>query len=455
MNPEKIERNFKNYFPSPFSLAILLSLLTFLLALLFMEDEPGQNKIIALSNYWYEGLWDKGAGGLYFAFQMMLILVLGHTLALSKPFNTLIQKLLLFCTNRVNAVVVLSSSTILLGYLNWGLALIFGALFARKIGEYFQHKEKSINYALLGACGYLGLLVWHGGFSGSAPTKVMEADYLKAIGFESLSIPIETTLFSPLNIFVCILLLLLIPLVMGFISKRNAGQIPQLSTREKEETNSSTILRLGLAEKFEFKSWISKSLGVLILLVALQQAITYEGKSSMGFIQPNYINFCMLGLALIFHQNLNSFLKAIDDAIGGASGILIQFPLYFGILGILKGSGLIFMFTEFIITFASADSLPFFTFISAGIVNFFVPSGGGQWAIQGPIIIESAQQLNADLPKTVMAMAYGDELTNMLQPFWALPLLAVTKLKAYQILPFTFILFCIATLIFMSGLLLF
>ncbi|MDX1446563.1 TIGR00366 family protein [Lishizhenia sp.] len=454
MNPEKIERNFKNYFPSPFSLALLLTLLTFVLAYIFMDNSAEENKLLALSNYWYQGLWDKSAGGLYFAFQMMLILVLGHALALSQPFNKLIQKLLLLCTNRVNAVVVLSSSTILLGYFNWGLALIFGALFARKIGEYFQQKKQAINYALLGACGYLGLLVWHGGFSGSAPTKVMEGDYLSALGFNGLSIPVESTLFSSLNLFVCLLLLIFIPMIMGFISKRNSGSIPQLN-KSRTTTEPKSIQKLGIAEKFEHRVWISKALGILFLIVALQQALSYSGKSSLGFIQPNYINFCMLGLALLFHQNLNSFLKAIDEAIRGASGILIQFPLYFGILGILKGSGLIFMFTEFIITFASAETLPFFTFISAGIVNFFVPSGGGQWAIQGPIIIESAQQLNADLPKTVMAMAYGDELTNMLQPFWALPLLAVTKLKAYQILPFTFILFCIATVVFLAGLLLF
>lgn len=454
MNPEKIERNFKNYFPSPFSLALILTFLTFVLAYFFMDTNTGEHKLVTLTGYWYDGLWDKGAGGLYFAFQMMLILVLGHTLALSAPFNLLINKLLFLCTNRVNAVITLSFFTILLGYLNWGLALIFGALFARKIGEYFTRQQKEINYALLGACGYLGLMVWHGGFSGSAPTKVMEVDYLNTLGYENTFIPIESTLFGGLNLFVCLALIVIVPLIMGFVSKRNPGKIPNLhiAANPEEETKKT---HLGWAEIFEEKKWISTLIGLFFLFVALAQAINYSGTSSLGFIQPNYINFCMLALALLFHKNLRSFLYAVDDAIKGAAGILIQFPLYFGILGLLKGSGLIFQFTEFIITFADANTLPFLTFISAGVVNFFVPSGGGQWAIQGPIIIESAQQLNADLPKTVMAMAYGDELTNMLQPFWALPLLAVTKLKAYQILPFTFLLFCIALVIFSLGLFLF
>lgn len=452
MNPQKIERNFKKYFPSPFSLAIILSVLTFLSALVFADGNGKDAKFIEISTYWYEGLWDKSSGGLYFAFQMMLILVLGHALALSKPFDKLIQKLLYLCTNRVNSILTLSFTTILLGYFNWGLALIFGALFARKIGDYFSKQHKKINYPLLGACGYLGLMVWHGGFSGSAPTKVMENDYLKSIGFDELFIPIEQTLFGPLNIFVSLCLLIFIPLIMAFVSKKSKGAIPSLIKEEEKVVKNTT---LGLAESFEHSRIVSIFLGITFLCVAIVQATFYNGKSTLGFIQPNYINFCMLSLALLFHINLHSFLKAIDEAIKGAAGILIQFPLYFGILGILKGSGLIYDFTEFIITLANAETLPFFTFISAGIVNFFVPSGGGQWAIQGPIIIESAQQLQADLPKTIMAMSYGDELTNMLQPFWALPLLAVTKLKAYQILPFTFILFCIGAIIFSSGLLLF
>lgn len=452
MNPEKIEKNFKRYFPSPFSLAIILSIVTFMFALFFTEGNGQEAKFVEISSYWYDGLWDKSSGGLYFAFQMMLILVLGHALALSQPFDKLMHKLLFLCTNRVNAVVTLSFTTILMGYFNWGLALIFGALFARKIGAYFSQQAKKINYPLLGACGYLGLLVWHGGFSGSAPTKVMESDYLASLGFKNLNIPVEDTLFGSMNIFVCISLLVLIPLFMAFVSKKNEGKIPSFKREEKIEKSNTA---LGLAEKFEHSKLVSIFLGLVFLVIAITQATTYEGQSSLGFIQPNYINFCMLSLALLFHVNLHSFLRAIDEAVKGAAGILIQFPLYFGILGILKGSGLIYDFTEFIITLANAETLPFLTFVSAGIVNFFVPSGGGQWAIQGPIIIESAQQLQADLPKTIMAMSYGDELTNMLQPFWALPLLAVTKLKAYQILPFTFILFCLGAIIFTVGLLLF
>ena len=142
-------------------------------------------------------------------------------------------------------------------------------------------------------------------------------------------------------------------------------------------------------------------------------------------------------------------------AIGGASGILIQFPLYFGIMGIMKHSGIVINLSDFVVGISSQESFPIFTFFSAGLVNIFVPSGGGQWAIQGPILIEVSQQLGISLGKNIMAMAYGDQITNMLQPFWALPLLGITGLKAKEILPYTLLLMVVGVIIFIVGLLIF
>ena len=141
----------------------------------------------------------------------------------------------------------------------------------------------------------------------------------------------------------------------------------------------------------------------------------------------------------------------LQEAIGGASGILIQFPLYFGILAIMHQAGLIERISDFFVAHTSADSFPLMTFLSAGLVNFFVPSGGGQWAIQGPILISTALTFKVDLAKTVMAFAYGDQLTNMLQPFWALPLLGITGLKARDILPYTLLLMLIAGTVMAVG----
>ena len=192
--------------------------------------------------------------------------------------------------------------------------------------------------------------------------------------------------------------------------------------------------------------------GICILLAALNVFVNLPTDKS--FLVPNNINLMLLGSALLLHGSFKRFLSAIDSAIGGASGILIQFPLYFGIVGIMTSSGLVELMAESIVAHASADTYPLFTFLSAGLVIVFVPSGGGQWSIQGPIIIQATEQLGLSLSDNIMAMAYGDQLTNMLQPFWALPLLGITGLKAKDILPWSVLIMLVGFVVFGIALLL-
>ena len=139
----------------------------------------------------------------------------------------------------------------------------------------------------------------------------------------------------------------------------------------------------------------------------------------------------------------------------GTVGILIQFPLYFGIMGVVSEIGIISDLAGYFQNISNELSYPIFTFFSAGLVNFLVPSGGGQWYIQGPLIIQSTVEMGVSLEKSIMAMAYGDQLTNMMQPFWALPLLGITGLKAKDIIPFTLILMLVGLLVFSFALIIF
>ena len=157
----------------------------------------------------------------------------------------------------------------------------------------------------------------------------------------------------------------------------------------------------------------------------------------------------------MMHSSFYNFLKAVDSAISGTSGILIQFPLYFGIMGIMKDSGMVQIMSDFFVSISNENTFPIFAFISGGIVNIFVPSGGGQWAVQGIIVLQSAVDLGVSIPKSIMALVYGDQLTNMLQPFWALPLLGITQLKAKEILPYTLIIMLIGFIIFSVALIIY
>ncbi|HAY93045.1 TIGR00366 family protein, partial [Shewanella sp.] len=155
-----------------------------------------------------------------------------------------------------------------------------------------------------------------------------------------------------------------------------------------------------------------------------------------GSLNLNLVNFLFLFLAILLHQTPRSLLTSLNEAIKGGAGIVIQFPFYAGIMAVMVQSGLAQSISEGFVAIASAESLPFWSFISAGIVNIFVPSGGGQWAVQAPIMLPAAQALGADVARVAMAVAWGDAWTNLIQPFWALPVLAIAGLKARDIMGF-------------------
>ncbi|MBC2837935.1 short-chain fatty acid transporter [Robiginitalea sp. SC105] len=453
-----IESLFRRFLPSPFAIAVLLSLLTFLLGGFFGAFPDGRNPWSGTLRAWESGLWNRDL--LVFAYQMMLILVLGHVLVLSKPAEKLIGILTARAGSAAGAALLVASTTMLVSFFNWGLGLIFGAILARKVGEHALKNKIPINYPLIGACGYLGLMVWHGGISGSAPIKASEAGHLDSLlrgvlpetSLAALpgSIPTSETVFGFWNL--CIFLAVLFTVSglaywLGRSTRTRAVELPEY----RFDTAPGPDGPGHGAERMDRSPWLSTLFALLIFTAFLLQYLPDLRELNLS---PDMLNFFMLGLALLLHGNFRNFLHAVESAIGDTAGILIQFPLYFGIMGIMTEAGLIHRISDFFIAISSEWSFPLFTFFSAGLVNLFVPSGGGQWAVQGPIILEAALQLGVPLPKALMSLAYGDQLTNMLQPFWALPLLGITRLKAREILPYSLLFMCLAGVVYLLGLML-
>ena len=395
---------------------------------------------------------------LVFAYQMILILVLGNILVLSTPVNKVILLIAKNATSTEKAVVIVSFSVMLVAFFNWGLGLIFGAILARKIGDYSIENNIELNYPLVGAAGYVGLMVWHSGISGSAPIKVAEDNHLFSLMssredsylYENLptSLNFDLTVLSNANLITFSVLLVLVPLAFYFLSKNTSTDNATLKTLELNNDPLPLVKLRGLENSRSF----SFIFAIVLLIAFFYQ---YSDQLTKFKITPNSLNFFMLGLSILLHSNFKSFLNALKLSINGASGILIQFPLYFGIMGIMKESGMIIFISDFFISISNEFTLPIFTFFSAAIINVFVPSGGGQWVIQGPVVIAAATELNVPIQKVVMALAYGDQLTNMLQPFWALPLLAITKLKAKEILPYTLIIMLVGLVVFILSLIVF
>lgn len=459
---DRFVKTFRMLLPNPFTIAVLLTAFTFLLALILTKPTTAGigSYSLELLTHWEDGLW--GTNYLEFEVQMMLMLVLGHSLALTRPVSLIIDKALHYCHDTKSAAVWIALFTMSVGFINWGLGLVFGAIFVRKFGEKATAQNIKVNYGLIGAAGYSGMMVWHGGFSGSAPVKVAEEGHLHSlmegiytteqIAGLPVAIPLSETILSPMNITIGLMLICLVPLFFYWMGKQVKTE--KINIKSEAPISKSKTEQLIGAEHLD-RSRIVAYFFSIVIIFYVSYRLFEGGAADFSVINPNYINLTLLGLAILLHGRFINFLNSINQAITGVSGILIQFPLYFGIMGIMKGSGLVYDFSEFFVSVSSASTYPFFTFLSAGIVNVFVPSGGGQWMVQGPILIQAAEMLNIPLQKCIMALSYGDQLTNMLQPFWALPLLGIAKLSARQIIPYTFALMLLGGLIFIIGLAIF
>jgi short-chain fatty acids transporter len=426
----------ERFVPDPFVLALLLTLVTLVLGVAFGEALAAQSlpqRLEALGAGWFAEFYDTGL--MKFALQMVIVLVTGHALALSGPVRRAIEKLTGFASTPGAAVVIVALVACAASLIQWGLGAIVGAFMAREMGRAFAKQGTKVHYPLLGAAGYAGFLVWHGGFSGTAPLKVAEEGHflVDVVGV----IPITQTLFSPLNLAVVGTLLVLIPFLFWRLMPRDPDQMVPYPLDEEEapavDAQTSAEAPRGVVEVLEETRSLNLVIGAL-LVGALGLYFSDRGLSGWDL---DSINLLFLTLGILLHPSPSSYVAAIVDGVKGAAGIILQFPFYFGILGLLKASGLIEQVANFFVDISTADTFPIFTFLSGGIVNFFVPSGGGQWSVQGPVMMQAVESLGVAPEKAIMALAYGDAWTNMLQPFWALPLLGIMGLRAKDIIGYT------------------
>jgi short-chain fatty acids transporter len=300
---------------------------------------------------------------------------------------------------------------------------VVGALLAREVASHV----KNSHFPLLIAAAYSGLLIWHSGLSGSIPLKISSAsdDALSQL-LNGQSVPLLETIFAWQNIAIIIALAISLPIL-------NILMMPDKNSRlgltiEEEPEPAVDLTAMSPAEKLEHYPIIN------YLLVALAAVYLFGFFSSGRSVSLNEINLCLLLAGLALHINPRNYLNAMSSAIGTSSGIILQFPLYAGVMGMMVGSGLAAEMSQWFVDVSTAQSFPVITFLSAGVVNFFVPSGGGQWAVQAPIVVPAAAELGVPLSKAAMAVAWGDAWTNMIQPFWALPLLALSGLNLRQIM---------------------
>jgi len=411
----------KKYLPDAFIFAVILAIIVFVLGIVIEGAS-----IIDMTTYFGGGMWKF----LAFSMQMVLILVTGSALATSGPVHKGLKSLATVAKTPTQAIVLVTVVMVVGCWLNWGFGLIVSALVARELAK----NIRKIHYPLLVASAYSGFVVWHAGFSASIPLKVAGADSIMKQFADGAVIPTAQTIFSWQNLLLVAIFLVTIPIINMLMSPKKDDEILEVDPalfEDEEEAPVKEKADMTPAERIENSCVLSMIIGAIGVLFI----VNFFAKG--GGLGLNVVNFIFLTLGIILHKTPIKYVKAINEGIKNCGGIVLQFPFYAGIMGMMISSGLAVTFSEGFVNISNSTTFPFFTYLSAGIVNFFVPSGGGQWAVQGPIMMPAAKAIGVPYSTTALAIAWGDAWTNMVQPFWALPLLAVAKLNIRDIMGYT------------------
>ena len=426
--------------PDAWVIAVILTIVAYVLGLFFTKATAFQ-----LIQNWGSGFWVL----LSFGMQMCLIIMTGYILATTPIFSRLLNGLAGLPKSNKGAIALMALVSMGLAWINWGLSIVGSAVFVRFIAR----KQKGVDYRLLVATAYLGLgTMWHSGLSASAPLLVATPKHFleKDIGI----IPITETIFHPFNLLLALAVLVALTI---------AGPLMHPRKEETFEADPKLIKEAGFEpppkpkpEEMTPALWLEHS-PIINLIVAASGIIWlawYFGKSGWAGINLDVVNFAFLIIGVLLHWTPASFLKAAMEGGSFIWGVVVQFPFYAGIFGIIKFSGLAEVMGDWFTAIATKETYPFIVMWYSGILNYIVPSGGSKWAIEAPYIMAAGKTLGVSAPMTVIAYAWGDMITDVIQPFWAIPLLGVAKLNFRDIMGYCMIYFIIYMVIISAGFLL-
>lgn len=405
----------KNFLPNPYTLALFMTLFVFAWGVIVTDTS-----VTKMVEIWNNGLY----ANLTFILQMCLLMLYGQTLGISPAVGGLIKRVAAIPKGRVQAVIMTFFIAYLGTFLNWGLGLAIAAMVARDIA--LVNSGKKLDFGMLVAAAYIGCQL--PGLSSAIPLIVASKGHFleEAMGV----LPQSQTMFATWNIVAMAVTLLAIAATLAWMTPKAEDAVEvDVTLFEGEEEVLVRGTPTTIAEKLE----ASVILQMLLCVIGLAAIVIFYSREGLN-MSINTVNLTFMILGMIFHKTPRNYLKAISISIRSIAGIAFLFPLYFGIMAMMRFSGLGAMVTNSIVAFSTAKTLPVFTFLSAGLVNLLVPSGGGQWAVQGPIVVEAAKHLGADMGRVVMGVCWGDLWTNLIQPFWAIPVLAIAKLDVKDIM---------------------
>ena len=427
------------YYPDAFLFVIILSILTFVLAITLTGSTSSETL----------KAWGGGLPKLFtFTAQITIVMITAHALAHTNPIEKLLVKLGDIPKKPVQAYALVTFISGLASLFAWSFGLIVGGISAKFIAIGCEKKKIKIHYPLLVASAYSGYVIWHMGYSSSAALFVASEGHslVSRIGV----IPVTETIFNSFNITVALLTLITITIICPLMRPSRDSEIIEIDTKLlKDKSKTKNINEINsFAQRIENNRYLSFLTGISLIGYIF---LIYSEKGF--FLDLNIVSWTFLSIGLLLANSPIHYVKLVNNAALTVGPIILQYPFYAGIMGIMADTGLIKILADGIASVATSETLGFFSFLSGGLVNMFIPSGGGQWAVQGPVMIQAAETLNVQPYVIVLGVAYGDQWTNMIQPFWTIPLLAIAGLHMRQIMGYTFVIFIVTGVIYGSSML--
>lgn len=438
---------FRRIVPDSFVFAIVLTIICAVLAAVTVRATP-----IRIISGWYEGFWTL----LEFGMQMILILVTGYAIALTPQANRLIERIAKVIKSPSKVYVFVTIIGTLFGFVSWGWVVITAVL-ARKLAE----KVSGVNYLYLTAIVYLSSNGWVSGLSSSIPLVLnTDGNFLIETGILSAKIPISMTLGSPLNI-AMIAFYLVVPPVLIYALRPGPDDSSEIGSLRDDDgvVREASIEEEAAGQNLPYKA-LSDSLNnssVLSLILVLMGAVyIFYYFGTRGFdLNLNIMIFTFLVFGLLLHRTPMRYVIAMKRACSNISGIVFQYPFYAGIMGIMIHTGLGAAIGTAMASNASLYTYPLYSYAAGAIVNFAIPSAGGEYAVLAPSLVSALKEMAAGLSageqtamiaKASLSVAYGETVTNLLQPFFFLTIVpvmcagvkvAVRDVMGYLFVPFT------------------
>lgn len=409
----------ERWFPDAFVFALAAVVVTFLGAWSLGESP------IALGRTFGESFWEL----VPFTMQMALVIVGGYTVASSPPVYRLILRLARVPRTPRSAVAFVAFLSMASSLISWGLSLVFTGLLVREI----CHRLPRVDYRAIGAAAYLGLgSVWALGLSSSAALMQATRSAIppKLLGITGV-IPLTETIFLWQSMATAAILVTVSVAVAWFSCPSEED------ARTQEDFGIRYVpLQVELEPRARPGEWLeySRILPLLVGLIALPYVVaTFAEKGGLAALDLNMFNFLFLMAGMLLHGRPRSFLKSVAASVPATSGVLIQFPFYAGIFGLISKTALTPFLEGVFVRISTAETFPLVVALYSALLGVFVPSGGGKWVIEAPYVMDAANQLQMHLGWTVQIYNAAEALPNLLNPFWMLPLMGILSIRAREL----------------------